>query len=81
MDRGWLIRAPEAGHISYEIPQKIWVFKNLYLFLTGTNLRTFSDYLSYDPEFSATYDPKLQGIDYGLMPFGKKIMVGVKFGL
>jgi TonB-linked SusC/RagA family outer membrane protein len=67
--------------LSYEIPHTIGWFRNLQIFLTGTNLFTVSNYLSYDPEFSAGFLPDLQGVDYGLAPFGTKIMVGVKFGL
>lgn len=67
--------------LSYTIPEAVGFFSNLTIFVTGSNLLTFTDYLSYDPEFSYSFDPKLQGIDYGLIPFGRRILAGVKFGL
>lgn len=67
--------------LSYEIPEGIGFFQNLKVFITGSNLFTATNYLSYDPEFAYSFDSKLQGIDYGMMPMGRKIMVGVKFGL
>jgi len=67
--------------LAYEIPEGIWFMRNLSIFITGSNLFTASNYLSYDPEFAYSFDTKLQGIDYGLMPMGKKVMIGVKFGL
>ena len=67
--------------LSYTIPEEIWFFRNLGVFITGSNLFTASSYLSYDPEFAYSFDSKMMGIDYGLMPMGKKVMVGFKFGL
>ncbi len=67
--------------LSYTIPEKMLFFRDLDLFVTGTNLLTFSKYLSYDPEFSSSFDPMMQGIDLGLMPITRTVMVGVKFGL
>ncbi len=67
--------------LAYTIPEEFLVFNNLSVFLTGTNLFTYSEYLGYDPEFSYSLNTMEQGIDYGLMPVTRKFMVGVKVGL
>lgn len=67
--------------LAYRIPDGFAFFKDLNIFLTGANLFTISNYLGYDPEFSYSFNPQQQGIDYGLMPHGRRIIVGVKFGL
>ena len=67
--------------LSYRVPDKFLVFRNAEFFVTGTNLLTISGYLGYDPEFSFSYENMEQGIDYGLMPRTRKIMLGVKVGL
>lgn len=67
--------------LSYTIPGEVWFMKSLKLFVTGSNLFTASNYLSYDPEFSYGFGSMLQGVDYGTMPMGRRIMIGIKFGL
>jgi hypothetical protein len=67
--------------LSYLIPTKVGWFRDLHVFLTGSNLLTLSNYLSFDPEFASSFNPAYQGVDYGLMPIGPTIMAGVKFGL
>ena len=66
--------------LAYTIKEKFLVFRNAEVYLTGINLLTYSKYLGYDPEFSYSYQTMLQGIDYGLMPQGKKLMLGIKLG-
>ncbi len=67
--------------LSYTIPGEVWFMKSLKLFITGSNLFTASNYLSYDPEFAFSFNSLMQGVDYGLMPMGRRIMMGAKFGL
>ena len=67
--------------LSYRIPRKFLVFRNFEIYLTGTNLFTNHHYLGYDPEFSYSYNTMEQGIDYGLMPHTRKILIGIKVGL
>jgi TonB-linked SusC/RagA family outer membrane protein len=55
--------------------------KALKVYLTGNNLLTFTKYLGYDPEFSATEGILTQGIDTGLEPQFKSIQLGVRLGL
>lgn len=67
--------------ISYVIPDDFLVFKSAAFYVTGTNLFTQNQYLGYDPEFSYSYNAMRQGIDYGLMPQYKQLMLGIKLGL
>lgn len=67
--------------LAYRLPEGIGFFSNFSVFVTGVNLLTISDFISYDPEYSYSFHPKYQGIDYGLMPHGRRYMVGVRFGL
>lgn len=67
--------------LAYTVPEKFLVFKNATFYITGRNLFTLDNYLGYDPEFSYSFDPMQQGIDYGLMPQYRSFMVGFNFGL
>ena len=67
--------------ISCNIPRKFLIFRDAEFFLTGSNLLTFTNYLGYDPEFAVSFNTMEQGIDYGLMPLTRKIMIGIKVGL
>lgn len=55
--------------------------KAIKLYATGNNLITFSKYLGYDPEFSATESVFTQGIDTGLEPIFRSVQIGVRLGL
>lgn len=55
--------------------------KSASLYATGNNLFTLTNYLGYDPEFSATPGVFGQGIDTGLDPLFKSVTLGVKIGL
>lgn len=67
--------------VSYELPYKTNALKYATVYLTANNLLTFSKYLGYDPEFSASNNVLLQGIDTGLTPQYKSILLGVRVGL
>lgn len=67
--------------LSYHIPDKFLLFRSAEFFVTGTNLITWTNYLGYDPEFNYSYNTMEMGIDYGLTPFTRKFMIGVKMGL
>ncbi|HEY0111037.1 MAG TPA: SusC/RagA family TonB-linked outer membrane protein, partial [Fibrella sp.] len=66
---------------SYNFPINRGVLKYLTLYASTNNLLTFSKYLGYDPEFSATGSPFGQGVDTTLEPIQKSVQIGVKFGL
>ncbi|MCK4920367.1 MAG: SusC/RagA family TonB-linked outer membrane protein [Bacteroidales bacterium] len=67
--------------LAYTIPDKFLAFRNAQLFVTGTNLLTLTRYLGYDPELSYSFSTVSQGIDYGLTPQIKTIVIGFKVGL
>lgn len=67
--------------VRYSIPQNFLVFKDADFYITAINLLTLDRYLGYDPEFSYTYNPMMQGIDYGLMPQSRSFITGIRFGL
>jgi TonB-linked SusC/RagA family outer membrane protein len=67
--------------LSYKIPDKILVFRYAEIYLSANNAFTFSKYLGYDPEFSMSYSPVQQGIDYGMTPQPRQFIAGVKIGL
>ncbi|MGE9313865.1 SusC/RagA family TonB-linked outer membrane protein [Niabella sp. CJ426] len=69
-------------NLTYNVPLKAKAaFKNIAVSLTGNNLFTATKYLGYDPEFSASPSPLAQGIDTGLDPLFKSVIVGVRLGL
>ena len=37
--------------------------------------------MGYDPEFSHSFNPMQQGIDYGLMPQFRQFLFGIDLGL
>ena len=55
--------------------------KNIKLYATANNLLTFSKYLGYDPEFSATSSIFGQGTDIGLAPQFTSFQLGLRLGL
>ena len=67
--------------IAYTIPEGFAFFDNFSVFLTGVNLITLTDYISFDPEFSYSFNPRYQGVDYGVMPHARRIVAGIRFGL
>ncbi len=46
-------------------------------YITAENLFCITDYLGSDPEFSYSYSPALQGVDYGKVGAPKSVRVGV----
>lgn len=67
--------------LAYTVPDKLLIFRNAEFYITGTNLLTFTKYLGYDPEFNYSFNTMEMGIDYGLTPFSRRIMMGIKIGL
>ncbi|MGN7787561.1 SusC/RagA family TonB-linked outer membrane protein [Niabella sp. 22666] len=69
-------------NLTYNVPLKATAaFKSIAVSVTGTNLFTATKYLGYDPEFSANASPLSQGIDTGLDPLFKSLMLGLRLGL
>jgi TonB-linked SusC/RagA family outer membrane protein len=67
--------------VAYDIPLSTSFIKGIQVYATGSNLLTLTKYLGYDPEFSAMQSPLYYGIDMGLTPHPRAVMLGVKLGL
>jgi TonB-linked SusC/RagA family outer membrane protein len=80
IEDGSYLRLKDAT-LRYRIPKQFLVFTDAEFFLSGINLFTLTKYLGYDPEFSHSYNPLEQGIDYGLMPQTRQFIIGIKMGL
>ena len=63
---------------SYTWQKPLWNFiQGGTAFITGQNLITFTNYLGLDPEFSYSYSPLMQGVDYGKTTAPRSVKVGV----
>jgi hypothetical protein len=67
--------------LSYKLPSKISFLKNSELYVTGTNLFTFTNYKGLDPEFSYSGYSLARGIDPGQVPQSRAFFMGLKIGL
>lgn len=67
--------------LNYTLPQLTGVYKGLTLYLTATNLITFTKYTGYDPDFLYSNNPFYMGIDYGKIPQTRSFIVGLKLNL
>jgi len=67
--------------LNYNIPAMAGVYKGITIYLTATNLLTFTKYSGYDPDFLYSNNPFYMGIDYGKMPQTKSFIVGLKLDL
>ena len=64
--------------LSYTWQKPLWNFiQGGTAFITGQNLITFTKYLGLDPEFSYSYSPLMQGVDYGKVTAPRSVKVGV----
>lgn len=61
--------------------EKYNYIKAIKIYATANNLFTLTDYLGYDPEFSATSSLFGQGADIGLTPQFKTFQLGLRLGL
>jgi TonB-linked SusC/RagA family outer membrane protein len=67
--------------IAYNVRIKPTFIKYITVYASANNLVTFSKYLGYDPEFSATDHIYGQGVDIGLEPQVRSVQTGVRIGL
>ncbi|HUC79998.1 MAG TPA: hypothetical protein VMR70_03745, partial [Flavisolibacter sp.] len=67
--------------LQYHVPVKSSIVNYVTVYATGNNLLTLTKYKGYDPEFSAGQSPFAQGIDTGLDPIFKSVILGVRIGL
>jgi len=70
-----------AVTLSYNLPVDKGMLKYLTFYGTVNNAVTFTKYLGYDPEFSATNSIFGQGVDNTLEPIQKSFQLGLKIGL
>jgi hypothetical protein len=68
-------------NLSYDFPANNKFFKKMKVYLTGSNLITFTNYSGYDPEFYYNNNIMYTGVDFGKMPFGRSIILGINFEL
>lgn len=67
--------------VQYAFPLKgTGVVKSASVYLAGNNLLTFTKYMGYDPEFSASQSVFAQGIDTGLDPQYRSLTLGIRMG-
>lgn len=67
--------------LSYMLPFSYDFLRYIEIYASGYNLFTFSNYLGLDPEFSLNGFALSQGIDTGMIPQNKMVMLGVRIGL
>ncbi len=67
--------------LSYDIPMNVSFMRGLQIYATVNNLVTFTNYLGYDPEFSAMQNPLGYGIDIGMSPQPRTVLLGIKLSL
>ncbi|MCC9165809.1 SusC/RagA family TonB-linked outer membrane protein [Pontibacter harenae] len=67
--------------LNYDLAIQNRFLKNASVYATANNLFTVTNYLGYDPEFSASSIIFAQGVDVGLIPQFKSVLLGVRLGL
>jgi TonB-linked SusC/RagA family outer membrane protein len=68
-------------NLSYNVPLKSKAFKYAKVYATANNVFTLTNYLGYDPEFSASSSIFNQGVDVTAEPQFKSFQLGVRIGL
>ncbi|MBE0653484.1 MAG: SusC/RagA family TonB-linked outer membrane protein, partial [Bacteroidales bacterium] len=67
--------------LSYTLPSMPGIYKGIVVYLTATNLFTFTNYSGYDPDFMYVNSPFYMGVDYGKMPQTRSFIIGLKLDL
>jgi hypothetical protein len=67
--------------LKYDLPLNTKYIKSASFYATANNLVTFTKYKGYDPEFSAGETIFAQGVDIGLIPQYRSVLLGVRIGL
>ncbi len=79
IENGSFMRLKEVT-LAYKLPDAGF-YKDLTIYVTGQNLLNSNAYLGYNPEFSYSLNPALQGIDYAQTPLTPIFVAGIKLGL
>ena len=66
--------------VSYALPES-GLYRGINIYLTVSNLFTFTKYSGQDPEFYYMNNPFYMGVDYGKLPQTRSFIVGVKLDL
>jgi len=67
--------------LKYDLPLNTRYIKSTSFYATANNLLTFTRYKGFDPEFSAGETIFAQGVDVGMIPQFKSVLLGVRIGL
>jgi TonB-linked SusC/RagA family outer membrane protein len=67
--------------ISYTIPGGAKQYQDINIYVTASNLLTFTNYTGYDPENYYENSPYQMGIDYGNIPQIRTVLIGLKLSL
>lgn len=67
--------------LSYDLPLKISFLQGLNVWVSASNLVTWTKYLGRDPEVSAGNSVYYQGVDAGLLPQTRSYNIGFRFSL
>jgi len=67
--------------LNYNLPSRAGLYKGVVIYLTATNLLTFTKYSGYDPDFMYMNNPFYMGVDYGMMPLTRSFIIGLKLDL
>lgn len=67
--------------LSYKASSIFGLNKEATIYMSATNLLTFTKYSGFDPETMYMNDPYLMGIDYGKIPLTRSVIVGVQISL
>lgn len=67
--------------LSYELPLPNQTVRYAQIYATANNLFTATNYLGYDPEFSAGASMFTKGVDLGLEPQYRTFQLGFRIGL
>ncbi|MDP3452018.1 MAG: TonB-dependent receptor [Bacteroidales bacterium] len=73
----------KTATLSYEVPKKIVDkinLQSLRLYITGSNLLTFTNYSGYDPDVNTLASGLRQGVDYGSYPQSRTFLFGLNIG-
>ncbi|WEK20154.1 MAG: SusC/RagA family TonB-linked outer membrane protein [Candidatus Pedobacter colombiensis] len=67
--------------LSYNVPVKAAFIRSATIYAIANNVFTATKYLGYDPEFSASSSVFARGVDIGLEPGFRSMVLGVRIGL
>jgi TonB-linked SusC/RagA family outer membrane protein len=67
--------------VCYNSPNFFKFQKKTTVYLTGTNLLTFTKYTGYDPETMYMNSPYYLGIDFGKVPQSRSVILGIQISL